>query len=241
MGPSSRCGNWESTLDAPACKSQVMRVGVIGGTGPAGRAVSSQLAAVGLEVVVGSRSHERATDAVDELKERWKARSLNLAPGENRDAARADLVVIATPWEGILSTVHELAADLSGKTVVSMASALTRWDRALIPLLPPTGSVTAALAAALPGSHVVGAFHHMPAGPWSDLDNPMEADVLVCGENREAKDDAIELIDCLPGLRGVDAGGLGSALAIEALTPCLLEVNRRYKAHVAVRLTGLPR
>jgi len=77
------------------------------------------------------------------------------------------------------------------------------------------------------------------SGPWADLDHPLDADVLVCAEERAAAREVIELVDRLPGLRGIDAGGLGSALAIEALTPALLEVNRRYKTHAAIRLTGL--
>lgn len=216
-----------------------MRVGVVGATGPAGQAVSSQLAAIGIEVVVGSRSQERAEATVEALLSRWRGRSLPLVPGLNEVAAAADLVVVATPWEGVLSTVAGLAEPLTGKIVVSMANALTRWGGELVPLLPPTGSVTAAVARALPASRVVGAFHHLPAGPWGDLDHPIEADVLVCSDDRAAAREVALLVDRLPGLRGVDAGGLASALAIEALTPALLEVNRRYKAHVALRLSGL--
>ncbi|MGH9021111.1 MAG: NADPH-dependent F420 reductase, partial [Acidimicrobiales bacterium] len=160
--------------------------------------------------------------------------------GDNATAAGADLVIVATPWEGVLSTVGAAREALAGKVVVSMANALTRWGQEMVPLLPPTGSVTLAVARALPGSRVVGAFHHLPAGPWADLDHPLEADVLVCSDDRQAASEVVGLVDRLPGLRGVDAGGLASALAIEALTPALLEVNRRHKTHVAIRLTGLP-
>lgn len=217
-----------------------MRIGVIGGTGPAGQAVAVQFAGIGIEAVVGSRSEERAAEIVGELTSRWSGRELPLTPGDNAAAAGADLVVVATPWEGVLSTVADLAEPLAGKIVVSMANALARWGKGMVPLLPPTGSVTAAVALALPGSRVVGAFHHLPAGPWGDLDHPLDADVMVCSDVRAAAREVVGLIDTLPGLRGVDAGGLGSALAIEALTPALLEVNRRYKTHAAIKLTGLP-
>ena len=217
-----------------------MKIGVLGGTGPAGQAVAVQFAAIGFEVVVGSRSLERADEIVGALNEQWAGRNLNLVPGENEAAASADLVVAATPWDGLLPTITPLADALAGKIVVSMANALTKWGKEMVPLLPPTGSVTVAVARALPGSRVVGAFHHLPAGPWSDLDHVMEADVMVCSDDREAAAEVVALIDRLPGLRGVEAGGLGSALAIEALTPALLEVNRRYKTHAAIRITGLP-
>ena len=223
-----------------ACKSAPVRIGVLGATGPAGQAVAVQFAGIGIEVVVGSRSIERADETVGALRERWPDRDLPLVPGENDAAAGADLVVVATPWDGVLSTLAPLEDTLEGKIVVSMANALTRWGKEMVPLLPPTGSVTVAVARALPRSRVVGAFHHLPAGPWSDLDHVLDADVMVCSDDRDAQREVVALIDRLPGLRGVESGGLGSSLAIEALTPALLEINRRYKVHAAVRITGLP-
>lgn len=199
-----------------------------------------QFAAIGIEVVVGSRALERAQETVAALEERWSGRNLPLVAGENDAAADADLVVVATPWEGVLSTLAPLEEALAGKIVVSMVNALTRWGKEMVPLLPPTGSVTVAVARALPRSRVVGAFHHLPAGPWSDLDHTLDSDVMVCSDDRDAQKEVVALIDRLPGLRGVESGGLGSSLAIEALTPALLEVNRRYKTHAAIRLTGLP-
>lgn len=217
-----------------------MKIGVLGATGPAGQAVAVQFAGVGHEVLVGSRAIERAEETVKALSDRWPGRDLRLVPADNPTAATADLVVVATPWDGILSTVTPLQDQLAGKVVVTMANALTRWGKEMVPLLPPTGSVTVAVARALPGARVVGGFHHLPAGPWSDLDHPLDADVMVCSDDRQAAAEVIGLIDSLPGLRGVDSGGLASALAIEALTPALLEVNRHYKVHAAIRVTGLP-
>lgn len=213
---------------------------MLGATGPAGQAVAVQFAGIGIEVVVGSRALDRAEETVNALRERWAGRDLALVPGENEAAADAELVVVATPWDGVLSTLQPLEDALAGKIVVSMANALTRWGKEMVPLLPPTGSVTVAVSRALPRSRVVGAFHHLPAGPWSDLDHPLDADVMVCSDDRPAQREVVELVDRLPGLRGVEAGGLGSSLAIEALTPALLEINRRYKTHAAVRVTGLP-
>jgi NADPH-dependent F420 reductase len=202
--------------------------------------VTVQLSAIGIDVVVGSRSTERATETVNTLTQQWPDRHLPLHPAENDAAARADLVVVATPWDGVLSTVAAHEEHLAGKIVISMANALTRWGKDMVPLVPPTGSVTVAVARALPRSRVVGAFHHLPSGPWGDLDHPLTADVMVCSDDRNATAEVIDLINRLPGLRGVDAGSLSSALAIEALTPALLEINRRYKTHAAVRITGLP-
>lgn len=202
-------------------------------------AVAVQFAGIGEEVVVGSRSEERAAETVDKLRGRWPGRDLRLVPGDNAAAAEAELVVVATPWEGVLSTIADVRDALDTKIVVSMVNAVARWGRQMVPLTVPTGSVTAAIALALPSSRVVGAFHHLPAEPWADLDHPIDADVLICSERRADAREMVALVNRLPGLRGVDAGGLANALAIEALTATLIGINIRYKAHAAIRLTGL--
>lgn len=216
-----------------------MRIGVFGGTGPAGQAVAVQYAASGVEVIIGSRAAERAAATVAELQARWAGRDLPLSGGDNATAAGADVVVLATPWEGALTTVSDHAPALEGKLLISMVNALMRWGKHMVPLIPPTGSVTAAVGLAVPGARVAGAFHHLPAGPWADLDHPIESDVLVCAESRPTAREVIALVDRLPGLRGIDAGGLGCAAAVEAFTATLIEVNRRYKSHSAIRLTGV--
>lgn len=218
-----------------------MRIGVLGATGPAGSAVAVRLAAAGMEVVVGSRSEEKAAGVVAELSERWAGHNLGLVPGANRLAAKADLVVLATPWEGVLGTVGDLAGELSGKILVSMVNAMVRWGERVVPLLPPTGSVAVAVANALPATHVAGAFHHLPAGPLGDLDQQLDADVMVFSTDRATTDEVITLVECIEGLRGFDVGGLGSALPVEALTAALVELNRRYKAHASLKVTGTGR
>jgi NADPH-dependent F420 reductase len=213
-------------------------MGILGATGPAGGAVAARFASVGVEVVVGSRSLERAQAAVGGLLARWPGRDLPLVPGANEEAAAADLVVLATPWEGAVATVKQLAVPLRGKVVVSMVNAMTRWGDRFVPLLPPSGSVAAAVALALPASRVAGAFHHLPASRLGDIASPIEADVMVFSDDRSATAEVVELIGKVPGLRGIDVGGLGSGMAVEALTAALLEVNRRYKTEASLRVTG---
>ncbi|MGH9104437.1 MAG: NADPH-dependent F420 reductase [Acidimicrobiales bacterium] len=214
-------------------------MGILGGTGPAGSAVAARFAAAGVEVVVGSRSEDKARGVVEELRRRWAGRDLPLVAGANKAAATAELVVVATPWEAAVPTAQELAGELSGKIVVSMVNAMTRWGKRFAPLLLPTGSVAVALARALPASRVVGAFHHLPSGPLGDLDLEVRADVMVFSDERAATDEVIALIGRVPGLRGVDVGGLASGLAVEALTAALVEVNRRYKTQASLRVTGI--
>ena len=189
--------------------------------------------------MVGSRSEERAQAVVGGLMARWQDRDLALVPGTNEAAAGADLVVVATPWEGAVGTARQFAGELSGKIVVSMVNAMTKWGPRFVPLVPSSGSMASAIAGVLPASRLAGAFHHLPAGELGDLERQLEADVMVFSEHRATTDEVIELVGLVPGLRGIDVGGLGSAMAVEALTAALVEVNRRYKTHSSVRLTGI--
>jgi len=197
------------------------------------------LAAVGVEVVLGSRTEERAAEAVEELTKRWISYDLALVPATNQVAAQADLVVLATPVEGAVNTVGGLVDELSGKILVTMVNAMVRWGDRVVPLLPYTGSVAVALSRVIPATHVAGAFHHLPAGPLGDPSYEPEADVMVFSDVPSVTDEVIRVVGLIPGLHGVDVGGLGSALAVEALTACLVEINRRYKTHASLRVNGI--
>ena len=167
-GTSGEGTSAESTSGEDTFGDHGMRIGILGGTGPAGLGVGARFASVGVEVVVGSRNEDKAAAAVAELTKRWSGIDLAITPGTNREAAQADVVVVATPWEGALSTVKDLASELSGKIVISMVNAMARWGDRLVPLVPPTGSVAVAIQGELPQSRVAGAFHHLPAGPLGD-------------------------------------------------------------------------
>jgi NADPH-dependent F420 reductase len=216
-----------------------MRVGILGGTGPLGRGLALRLAAHGTEVVVGSREADRASDVVKELLGAWPGRSLPLAAAANESAAQSDLVVLATPWDAAVPTAGQLAPLLGGKVVVSVGNALVRQGREMHALVPPRGSVAAAVQAALPGSAVAAAGHHLPAATLADLGDELEADVLVCGDSDEAKSATMALFSGIAGLRALDAGSLASAAAVEAFTAVLVTLNMRYRAHSTLRVAGL--
>lgn len=218
-----------------------MRIGIFGGTGPAGSGLAARLASTGYPTVIGSRSKERAAEKVDELLAAWPDLVGLLDAGDNTDAADCDLVVIATPWDSAARTAQENAAALEGKIVVSMANALVRVNKEFQPLVPPRGSVAAHVQAAVPHSHVVAAFHHLPAAELGNLDDPIDSDVLICGDDPAAVHSVSEIIEKFPGCRPLDAGELSNAMAIEAFTAVLLQLNVRYKTRVAPKLTGIKR
>ena len=128
-----------------------MRIGILGGTGPAGSALAARLASVGYDVVIGSRSKYRAMEVRDGLLGQVaRARPLASTAATTPGAADCDLVVIATPWDSAATTAQENADALAGKVVVSMANALVRVGHEFQPLVPPRGSVAAHVQAAVP-------------------------------------------------------------------------------------------
>jgi NADPH-dependent F420 reductase len=217
-----------------------MRVGILGGTGPAGRALAARLASVGVDVVVGSRSAERAATTCEEIRKRWPDQQMWLEPGENDLAAGAHLVVVATPWDAAASTAASVAAELAGKVVISMGNALSATDGELRAVIPPLGSVAAGVQDAVPEALVSAAFQHLPARTLGDLSGPIVGDVLICSDSQQALEATADLVRQIPSLRPLHAGSLATASAVEAFTAVLLGVNKRYRARTVLRLDGIP-
>jgi NADPH-dependent F420 reductase len=212
-------------------------VGVLGGTGPAGRGVALRLASAGFDVVLGSRDETRAGVTASTLLPRGDG---VIRGGTNEVAADCEIVVVATPWDSAVATVKTLREALRGKVVISMVNALVREGKELVPLYPPRGSMAAQLAFALPESSVVGAFHHLPASEMEDLDSGLDADVLVFSDSAAARTLVAEMVSAMPGLRAVEAGSMSLASAVEAFTAVCTSVNIRHKAHSYLKLAGFP-
>ncbi len=210
-----------------------LRIAVLGGTGPQGRGLARRFAAAGLDVVIGSRSTDRAAETAAGLGARVTGAS-------NADAAAdADVVVVAVPWDGHRELLAELAQVLAGKVVVDCVNPLGFDKQGAFALEVEEGSAAQQAAALLPESRVVGAFHHVSAVLLEDPElEQVDTDVLVVGDDREATDLVQALADRVPGMRGVYAGRLRNAHQVEALTANLISVNRRYKTHAGVRITG---
>ena len=215
------------------------RVGIIGGTGPAGAALAARLADIGCVVTLGSRSKYRSMEVVDNIIDRWPDRHLRIHPGDNSLAADEPTVVIATPWDAAAITARGVSDQLRGKIVATMSNALARVDDEFVPLIPPRGSVAASVQSTLPDSRVAAALQHVPATELGNLDEPLHGDILICSDYREATWHIAEIVDRIPGARALDCGNLSNATAIEAFTAVLLQLNTRYRSRVALRLVGL--
>jgi len=216
-----------------------MRIGIVGGTGPAGSALAARLADIGYEVVLGSRSKYRSMEVVDALLERWPERKLDVLPSDNIGAAECEFVVIATPWDAAAITARSVKDQVRGKVVVTMSNALARVDDEFVPLIPPRGSVAASVQSSLPDSKVAATLQHVPAQELGNLDQPLDSDILICSDDQEATELVVEIVGKIPGARALDCGNLSNATAIEAFTAVLLQLNTRYQTRVALKLVGL--
>ena len=206
-----------------------MRVAVVGGTGPFGRAVAARLHAAGLDVIVGSRDAERAAATALELD----------CVGEtNGDAcADADFIVLAVNAEGALDTARELREAIGETPVLCVASELRFSKQGVLPSLDAL-SLAERIQAELDGPVVAG-LHSLAASSVA-AESPPDEEAFVCGDDADAKALALDLAQRLTAGRALDAGPLASARALEGLTAVIVNLNKRYKGHVGIRVTGLP-
>jgi NADPH-dependent F420 reductase len=207
-------------------------IGILGGTGDLGSGLAKCWLAAGYRVILGSRTAEKAKAAAQTM-------TGDVIGEDNVGAAKsADIVVVAVPFSGHEATLTEVRDAVQGKIVVDAA----------VPLVPPKVSVvqlTAAGSAAQiaqqllgPGVRVVSAFHNVGAAKLHQAGRA-DCDVLVFGDDREARDAVIKLAGEV-ATAGIDGGVLANSVAAEALTSVLIGINRRYKVPGAsIRITGL--
>jgi NADPH-dependent F420 reductase len=205
-----------------------VRVALLGGTGSFGRALAARLAAAGEDVVViGSRDAARAREAAAELGGEGAT---------NADAVRgADLAVLAVNADAALPTAGEIAAALGKTPLLSVASRLSFSKDGVRP--DPDGRSIAERVADLVDAPVVAGLHTLAAANLAE--EPPPEDALVCGDDPAAKELALELAGRVVDGRPLDAGPLASARALEGLTAVIVNLNRRYRARVGIRVTGL--
>src|SRR4029077_15510395 len=209
-------------------------VAIVGGTGNLGGALALRLGAPGVKIIIGSRDAEKAKKAAETLKP-------SLHGGEiegmaNQAAVKgADFVVVAVPYEGHAQMVTDLKGQLAGKVVIDAVVPLNKAK----PFVPPAGSALQEAQQILAGeAPVVGALHNISAVDLGDVDAPL-GDVLVCGDDAEAKQKVMEIIQRI-GARAFDGGPAGNAYVIEGLTGVIIYLNRKYKSkHGSIKITGI--
>lgn len=213
-------------------------IAVIGGTGPQGRALAYRFALAGHDVSIGSRDEVRAKEKAAEIAERA---GVAVAGATNQSAAAAaDVVLLAVPWQGHAELVSGLAEQLAEKTVISCVNPLGFDERGPYGLTLEESAAEEAQRL-VPGARVIGAFHHVAAlSLWKTPDPLTHEDVLVCGDDDDAKSLVQDLAAAVTGSRGIDAGALRLARQLEPLTAVLIAMNKRYKTRSGVAITGIP-
>ncbi|MBI4308078.1 MAG: NADPH-dependent F420 reductase [Chloroflexi bacterium] len=211
----------------------------LGGTGPEGLGLAARFAHAGHEVVIGSRSAERAQEAVQTIKK--LVSDARVSGAENREAARrGDLVFVCVPYEGHKALLETLCSDINGKLVVDVVAPLAfEKGRGVYAVPVPEGSAAEQAQAALPGARVVGAFHNLSAKELQDVAHPIPCDVVVCGDHEEAKRRVMALAGQIAGVRAVNGGPLTNSRYVEELTALLLTINRIYKARTCIKIVGI--
>jgi hypothetical protein len=206
-----------------------VRIAVLGGTGSFGRALAARLAALGEdEVVIGSRDAARAAEAAAEL---------GVHGATNEEAvAGADLAILAVKADGALATARSIAGPLGTTPLLSVATAIE--FRKGVGMLPdPEALSLAERIQELVEAPVVAGLHSIAA---ANLDEgAADEDALVCGDDEPAKELVLALAARLVSGRALDAGPLASARALEGLTAVIVNLNRRYRAHAGIRVTGV--
>jgi len=203
-----------------------MKIAVIGGTGPQGKGLAQRFALTGVDVVVGSRDGARAEIIAADLSESLTAKAGKISGMDNLSAVRAadEIVILAVPYGGHDATIDGIREGLSGKILVDIVVPLAE-DNPKKVVMPTEGSATEAAQVKL-GDHipVVGALHNVSASVLADLQAEINCDILVCGNDLEAKKKVMALISKL-GVTCYNCGLADSARCIEALTPILIRLN----------------
>jgi 8-hydroxy-5-deazaflavin:NADPH oxidoreductase len=205
-----------------------VRVAIVGGTGPFGKALAARLHRSGLDVIVGSRDAERAAATALEL---------DCAGETNLEASSdADFVILAMNAEAALDTARELRGALGATPVLSVASELRFTKGGVFPS-PDALSLAERIQAEL-DAPVLAGLHSLAASSLG-ADHPPDEDAFVCGDDPDAKALGLALAGRLTTGRALDAGPLASARALEGLTAVIVNLNRHYKGHAGIRVTGL--
>ena len=216
-------------------------IAIIGGTGDLGTGLARRWAEAGYRVIIGSRTPEKARVAAERCREVLSERgvmNVSVAAQENRTAAEAaDIVTLTVPFAHHRATLEHLQPVLAGKILIDATVPLIPPKVARVQL-PPEGSA-GQIAQEFLGDDVkvVSAFQNTAAQHLQD-GTGMDCDVLVSGNDKQARTAVIKLVNAA-GMRGFHAGRINNAAAAEALTSVIININRQFKCHAGIRITGV--
>lgn len=213
-----------------------MKIAIVGGTGKEGSGLAVRWAQAGIDVVIGSRDEAKAKQVSSELNQLHQGRPIvgKANPAAASEAER--MVVLTVPYSAHKNTLNDIKSALVGKILVDVTVPLDPQNPRRV-IMPPEGSATEESMALLgDGVKVVAALQNVSSGSLSELNHPIHCDILVCGKDKDAKQETIALLEKL-GVKAYDAGGEQSARAVEAMTAVLIGLNIRYKLkHAGIKI-----
>ena len=215
------------------------RIAFIGGTGPEGLGLATRFAKAGHMVYIGSRTEERAQEAIAKVKE--KVPEGDVFGGLNLEGAeKADFVFITVPWEAHASTLEEMAEVIGDKILVDVVVPMS-FDKETGPqaIAVEDGSAAEQARRIAAKARVISAFHHLDGKELQKVDRPIQGDVLVAGDHKASKKKVMDLVEQIEYVRALDAGGLSNSKLLEELTVLLIHLNKIYKSHSGIRITGI--
>ena len=203
-----------------------MTVGIIGGTGPQGQGLAMRFAVAGVPIFIGSREKNKSEEIVAEINKKIPSGSALIEGGTNQEAINrsTEIIIFAVPWAAHNYLLNDLKDQIGKKTLVDIVVPLSKNDPKKVSM-PPEGSATEAAQLILgEETPVVGALHNVSATTLQNLDWKINCDVLVCGNNLNARKQVMSLIEKI-GVTAYNAGDAESARCIEALTSILIRIN----------------
>lgn len=216
-----------------------MKISLLGGTGDIAEGLVLRWSKAGHEIFVGSRSQEKADTITAEYVEKIRAFGVepNLRGMENAQAAASsEVVVISIPPEYAADTIAGLADSITDQIVITPVVPMVKEGKSFLFSPPSHGSSALEIKEKLPASaRLVSAYHNLPAKGLSNVDKDLNADVVICGDDEEAKAVVTRLTEDLSGLRTLDAGPLEISPMIEAITPLIVNLNVRHKKHFSIK------
>lgn len=210
-----------------------MKISLLGGTGDIAEGLVLRWSRVGHEIFIGSRSEEKAKGIASQYNEKLSERGIkSIIHGmPNAEAAKAsEVIIISIPPEYAVSTLEGVRDSINNQIVVSPVVPMVKRGKSFFYSPPPQGSAALEIREVLPeGARLVSAYHNLPAKELSDIEHDLDYDVVICGDDDEAKEVVKKLTEDMPNLRVLDAGPLEISSMIEAITPLIVNLNVRYK------------
>ena len=214
-------------------------LGFLGGTGEEGKGLAFRLALAGESVMIGSRDEARAVEAASEVND-LLGKQVAIGANNLQTAEESDIVFVTVPYSAQAMLLGDVGQYLRSKIVIDVIAPMSFVRGVGAQAINiESGSAAEEAQELVPESFVVSAFQNVSAAELVLPNIPMVGDVLVCGDDKDSKQRVMELVCLIDKLKPVDGGMLFNSKYVEQITPLLVNINRLYKTHSGIHITGL--